>query len=80
MNSAAAIAGAGHRGAMATADHMGDQQAVIDPSTGQTGKVSNQYNYSYVNQDGNVVHTNSATYNPNAELRGNWVQLQPISP
>ena len=53
---------------------------MVDPATGRSGKVSNQFNYSYVDENGNVVHTNSATYNPNAELRGNWTQLQPMKP
>ncbi|MEP6691242.1 MAG: hypothetical protein ABJD07_08790 [Gemmatimonadaceae bacterium] len=80
MQNTAAMEKARHAGAMATADHMGDVQGMRNPATGQTGKVSNQFNYSYVDQNGNVVHTNSATYNPNAEMRGNWTQLQPIKP
>lgn len=80
MKNTAAMEKARHDGAVATADHMGDVQEMVDPSTGETGKVSNQFNYSYVDENGNVVHTNSATYNPNAELRGNWTQLQPLKP
>lgn len=80
MNSARAMSEAGHRSAMATAEHMGDVQSVIDPATGRTGQVSNQYNYSYADQNGRVVQTNSPTFHPNAQLRGNWTQLQPVQP
>lgn len=80
MRNTAAMEKARHAGAVATADHMGDVRGMVNPSTGQVGKVSNQFNYSYVDQSGNVVHSNSATYNPNAELRGNWTQLQPLKP
>jgi hypothetical protein len=80
MNNTARMEADRHRGAQATADHMGDVQGMVDPATGRTGKVSNQFVNSYVDQDGNVVHTNSATYNPNAELPGNWTQLQPLKP
>ncbi|MDQ6621585.1 MAG: hypothetical protein M3Z31_18150 [Pseudomonadota bacterium] len=80
MASAAAMEKGRHAGAMGTSDHMGDVRGMVNPATGQSAKVSNQFNYSYVDQNGNVVHTNSATYNPNAELRGNWTQLQPMKP
>ncbi len=80
MRSAAAIAKAGHDGAMGTAEHMADVQSMINPSTGQPMRVSNQFTYSYADENGNVVHTNSATYNPNGQLRGNWTQLQPMKP
>ncbi len=80
MNSAKAMSDASHASAMATAEHMGDVQSMVDPATGRTGQVSNQYNYSYANQDGSVVQTNSPTFNPNAQLRGNWTQLEPIKP
>ncbi len=80
MNSARAMSEAGHQSAMATAEHMGDVQPMVDPVTGRTGQVSNQYNYSYANGDGSVVQTNSPTSNPNAQLRGNWTRLQPTNP
>ncbi len=80
MRSAKALSDAGHTAAMATAEHMGDVQSMINPSTGKAMKVSNQFNYSYADENGNVVHTNSATYNPNGQMRGNWTQLQPMKP
>ncbi len=80
MNAAKAMSEASHQSAMATAEHMGDVQSMVDPAKGRTGQVSNQYNYSYANQDGSVGQTNSPTLNPNAQLRGNWTQLEPIKP
>lgn len=80
MSAAAAMESARHQGAVATAHSMADVQPMGNPATGQTGNMSSQYNYSYADENGNVVQTNSATYNPSAELRGNWTQLQPVKP
>lgn len=80
MASAATISAAGHASAMGTVEHMGDVQSMIDPTTGRAGQVSNQYSYSYSDQDGRVIHTNSPTYDPSAVMRGTWAQLQPIKP
>lgn len=66
--------------ARGTAEHMGDVQTMIDPATGRVGQVSNQYNHSFADQDGRVIHTNSPTFDPNAALRGTWTQLQPLKP
>ena len=63
------------------ADYLLDQQLYVNPTTGQTQTQSNQFNYTYSNGSGpgsTVVQTNSATYNPNGQLQGNWTQLQPI--
>ncbi len=80
MAAARTLSAIGHQSATATAEHMGDLQSMIDPATGRTGQVSNQYNYSWADQDGAVVQMNSPGLNPNQHLRGNWTQLQPVKP
>jgi hypothetical protein len=63
------------------ADYLLDQQLYVNPTTGQTQTQSNQFNYTYSNGSGPggaVVQTNSASYNPNGQMQGNWTLLQPI--
>jgi hypothetical protein len=80
MNSAAAMERARHDGAQGTVNYIRDEKPMIDPETGQAVTVSDQYDYSYVDETGAVVQTNSAAFNPNGQLAGNWVQLQPLAP
>jgi hypothetical protein len=67
-----------HGGAVETIKHMGDQETYVNPATGQIGRLSNQNTYNYANENGETVQTNSPTFDPNAQLRGNWTQLQPV--
>jgi len=63
------------------ADYLLDQQLYVNPSTGQTQTQSNQFNYTYSNGSGPgsaVLQTNSASYDPNGQMQGNWTLLQPI--
>jgi hypothetical protein len=51
-----------HNSNQAFAHHMGDTNIYTNPQTGQQYELSNQYNNTYVNQNGNVaLQTNSAS-------------------
>jgi hypothetical protein len=59
-------------------DMILDQQLFYDPRTGTSTTQSNQYNHTFGDGNGGVVQTNSATFDPNAAMSGNWTELKPI--
>ncbi|HLI77240.1 MAG TPA: hypothetical protein VKV02_09865 [Acidobacteriaceae bacterium] len=62
-----------HNSNQAFAMHMGDSNIYTNPQTGQQVQLSNQYNNTYINQNGDTaLQTNSAT-SPGV----NWTLLQP---
>lgn len=80
MANAKRMEDARHMGAQDTVDHIRDEKTAVNPQTGEAGKVSNQYNYSYVDDAGKVVQTNSPTFDPNAQLAGHWITLETPKP
>ena len=56
-------------------DYALDQRTVADPNTGQISKVSNAYNYTWVDSTGKVSYqTSDPNANPNGVLQGNWTK------
>ena len=48
-------------------DFIGDRQRVVNPTTGQTGKLQAGYKYNYQSPSGQVIQTNSP-YAPPADF------------
>jgi hypothetical protein len=59
-------------------DYALDQQTVVDPSTGQMGKVSNQAVTAWTNGSGGIFASKNPLANPNGFYPGTWTQ-QPFS-
>ncbi|MGC1783680.1 MAG: hypothetical protein WA708_14250 [Acidobacteriaceae bacterium] len=56
-------------------DYALDQRTVADPNTGQISKVSNAYNYTWVDSTGKMSYqTDVPNANPNGVLPGNWTK------
>ena len=66
-----------HRQNQQFANHIGDQQSYTDPQTGRTTMLSNQYQNTYTNGQGQYVQGNQG-FDPNAN-GGNqtWTPVQP---
>ena len=61
-------------------DYALNQQTVRDPNTGQTNKVSNAYNYTWVDNTGKVGYqTSDGLANPNGVLPGTWTRQQVVN-
>ncbi len=59
-------------------DTLLDQQRFSNPATGTVTTQSNQYNHTWEDGNGNILQTDSHTFDPNAQLPGSWTELQPI--
>jgi hypothetical protein len=57
-----------------TAAHMGDYNNYTNPSTGKTYQLSNQFNNTYQDSQGNILQSNSA-YSPGPSSW--WTELRP---
>ena len=55
-------------------------QTFRDPSTGQTMELSNQYGHAWLNGNNEYVMSDDPNFNPNAQLSGNWNELQAVRP
>jgi len=70
-NSQAAI----DRSAGATAAHMGDYNIYSDPHTGRQVQLSNQYDHTYINDQGTVAQQTNSAYGPVGG--GWWTEMTP---
>jgi hypothetical protein len=57
-----------------------DVQTFRDPSSGQTMELSNQYGHAWLNGNNEYVMSDDPNFNPNAQLSGNWNELQAVRP
>jgi hypothetical protein len=55
-------------------------QSYRNPNTGETVELSNEYAHAWGNGSNEYVLTDSANFNPNAVLNGNWTALNPVKP
>ena len=55
-------------------------QSFQNPVTGEKVELSNEYGRAWANGAGEYVLSDSAIFNPNAALHGNWTELQPAKP
>ncbi len=60
--------------------NLRDVQTYRDPTTGRTFELSNQYGHAWLNGANQYVMSDDPNFNPNADLSGNWTQLQAVQP
>ncbi len=60
-------------------DYLLDQHFYANPSNGRTSTISTAYSNNWENGTGQKVLSNIQAYDPNADVPGNWTQLQPIN-
>jgi hypothetical protein len=53
-------------------------QTYRNPATGEQVQLDNQYGHAWTNGLGDYVLSDHAGFNPNAALKGNWTELQPV--
>jgi hypothetical protein len=58
--------------------YMRGVQTFRNPSTGDTVELSNQYDHAWAGSDGTYLVTDSANFNPNSALQGNWTRLEAV--
>ncbi len=58
--------------------YMRGVQTFRNPNTGDTVELSNQYGHAWAGPDGTYVVTDSANFNPNSSLQGNWTRLEAV--
>lgn len=58
-------------------DYALDEQTVMNPSTGQTSKVSSAYSYTWTNGS-TSYQTNDPNANPNGVMQGTWTKQQVV--
>ena len=59
-------------------DYVNDVQAYRNPNDGSTLKLPAGYRYAYVSNNGGVIYTNEAGYQPPADPKTSWQQLEPV--
>jgi hypothetical protein len=67
------------RGHEKTIDGIWERQPMVDPHTGNYGKVESGYNHYYMNNNGEYIGTNDALYNPQTDPNVNnynWEEMQ----
>jgi hypothetical protein len=58
--------------------YMRGVQTYRNPYTGDTVELSNQYEHAWAGPNNEYVVTDSANFNPNAALQGNWTRLDAV--
>jgi hypothetical protein len=58
--------------------YMRGVQTFRNPNTGETVELSNQYGHAWAGGDGTYLVTDSANFNPNSSLNGNWTRLEAV--
>ena len=58
--------------------YMRGVETFRNPNTGDTVELSNQYGHAWAGPDGTYVVTDSASFNPNSSLQGNWTRLEAV--
>jgi len=80
MQMSANAARVSNQGFLAADQGIRGVQSFRDPSTGSTVELSSQYDHAWLNGNNEYVMSDDPNFNPNAQLSGNWSQLQPVSP
>jgi hypothetical protein len=68
------------QGFLAADQNLRGVQTFRNPSTGQTMELSSQYDHAWLNGNDQYVMSDDPNFNPNAQLSGNWNQLQAVPP
>jgi hypothetical protein len=58
--------------------YMRGVQTFRNPNTGETVELSNEYGHAWAGPNNTYLVTDSAGYNPNASLQGNWTRLEAV--
>ncbi len=80
MQMSANAARASQQGFLEADQNIRGVQTFRDPSTGHTMELSNQYDHAWLNGANEYVMSDDPNFNPNAQLSGNWNQLQAVRP
>lgn len=80
MQMSANAARVSNQGFIAADQGIRGVQTFRDPSTGNTMELSSQYDHAWLNGNNEYVMSDDPNFNPNAQLSGNWNQLQAVSP
>jgi hypothetical protein len=80
MQMSANSARASRQGFLEADQNIRGVQTFRDPSNGQTMELSSQYDHAWLNGAGEYVMSDDPNFNPNAQLSGNWNQLQAVRP
>lgn len=80
MQMSANAARVSNQGFLAADQGIRGVQTFRDPSTGNTLELSSQYGHAWLNGNNEYVMSDDPNFNPNAQLSGNWSQLQAVSP
>jgi hypothetical protein len=59
-------------------DALRGVQNYRNPTTGEVVQLDNQHGHAWASGNGEYVLSDSPGFNPNATLRGNWTELQPV--
>jgi hypothetical protein len=59
-------------------DALRGVQNYRNPTTGEVVQLDNQYGHAWASGNGEYVLSDSPGFNPNATLRVNWTELQPV--
>jgi hypothetical protein len=68
------------QGYLETSQGIRGVQSFRDPTTGTTMELSDQYDHAWLNGADQYVMSNDPNFNPNAQLSGNWNELQAVRP
>jgi hypothetical protein len=49
-----------------------------NPATGETVDLSNQYGHAWAGNNGEYILSDSANFDPNVAVRGNWTRLEQV--
>lgn len=60
--------------------HIRDVETFRDPNSGTSVELSNQYGHAWSNGAGEYILSDSPNFNPNAQVNGNWTQMQQVQP
>jgi hypothetical protein len=71
---------ASRQGFLETDQGIRGMQTFRDPSTGRTIELSDQFGHAWLNGADQYVMSDDPNFNPNAQLSGNWNELQPVRP
>ena len=80
MQMSANAARVSNQGFLAADQGIRGVQTFRDPSTGNTMELSSQYGHAWLNGNNEYVMSDDPNFDPNAQLSGNWSQLQAVSP
>ncbi len=58
--------------------YMRGVETYRNPNTGETVDLSNQYGHAWAGANNEYIVSDSANFDPNVALRGNWTRLEPV--